>query len=139
MAEQNPGIFRERSLERISSPDQLTDYLRVTNPGIWVLLATVIALLAGILAWSTTGNLETLAQGTAFVRNGSAEIVLADATASVQPGMTVRLANEEYPISTIDTDDHGRPTARATVGAEDGTYSVQVVLESMHPIQFLLS
>lgn len=35
-------------LGRVSSPDQLTGYLRVTNPGIWVLLAAIILFLAGV-------------------------------------------------------------------------------------------
>ena len=35
MAEENRNnIYREKTLERISTPDQLTDYLKVTNPGI---------------------------------------------------------------------------------------------------------
>jgi hypothetical protein len=46
MAEgQKKQIFRQQALDRIASPDQLTDYLRVTSLGIWVILATVIFLL----------------------------------------------------------------------------------------------
>ena len=41
-------LFREKSIKRISSPEQLNDYLHVTNPGIWALLICVIVLLAGI-------------------------------------------------------------------------------------------
>ena len=44
------NIFRKKTLDRISSPEQLTDYLRVTNPGIWLVLATVVLLLAGIFS-----------------------------------------------------------------------------------------
>ncbi len=47
MSEQgNTSFFRKKSLDRISSPEQLTDYLRVTNPGIWIFLAAVVVLLA---------------------------------------------------------------------------------------------
>ena len=45
-------IFRQKTIDRISSPEQMTDYLRVTNPGIWVILVAVILLLAGVFAWS---------------------------------------------------------------------------------------
>lgn len=31
-------IFRKKSLDRISSPEQLNDYIRVANPGIWMIL-----------------------------------------------------------------------------------------------------
>ena len=136
MAEQTSNIFRKKTMDRISSPEQLTDYLRVTNPGIWLVLATVILLLAGIFVWSTVGRLETLASGTAVVRDGTAEIILAD-SGSVQSGMAVRLGGEEYLISTVEADDYGRAVVWAPVSVADGRYDVQVVLESVHPIQFL--
>ena len=41
-------IFRKKSLDRISSPEQLNDYLRVANPGIWMSLAAVIILISGM-------------------------------------------------------------------------------------------
>ncbi len=50
------GIFRKNSIERVSSPEQLNDYIRVTTPSVWVVLAALIILLAGILAWSIFGT-----------------------------------------------------------------------------------
>ena len=49
MAEEKQSIYRQKALDRISAPDQLTDYLKVTNPGVWVILTAVIILLAGVL------------------------------------------------------------------------------------------
>ena len=46
------NLFREKTLERISSPEKLTDYLRVTNPGIWAVLGAVIILLGGLFIWA---------------------------------------------------------------------------------------
>ena len=48
MTENEPTVFRKKALERMSSPEQLTDYLCVTNPGIRVLLAAVILLLGAL-------------------------------------------------------------------------------------------
>ena len=45
MTENEPTVFRKKALERMSSPEQLTDYLCVTNPGIRVLLAVAFLLL----------------------------------------------------------------------------------------------
>ena len=46
MADQNKSqIFRKSALDSISSPEQLTDYLKVTDPGVWIILAAVILLL----------------------------------------------------------------------------------------------
>ena len=52
------SIFRKKSLDRISSPDQLDDYIRVTTPSVWVALLALIVLLVGILAWSILGTVE---------------------------------------------------------------------------------
>ena len=43
-------IYREKSLERIASPEELNDYLHVTNPAVRLIMAAVIILLAGRLA-----------------------------------------------------------------------------------------
>ena len=48
MTENESTVFRKMALERISSPEQLTDYLCVTNPGIWVLLAVAFLLLGAL-------------------------------------------------------------------------------------------
>ena len=29
-------LFRQKSIDRVSSPEQLQDYMRVTNPGVWM-------------------------------------------------------------------------------------------------------
>lgn len=60
---------------RISSPDQLTDYLRVTNPGIWVLLASIILFLAGVFVWFYIGTLETVVEVKVSVEEKNALII----------------------------------------------------------------
>ena len=60
--QEKANVSRQKTRDRISSPDQLTDYLRVTNPGIWVLLASIVLFLAGVFVWFTIGTLEPLAR-----------------------------------------------------------------------------
>ena len=50
------SIFREKSLERVSSPEQLDDYIRVITPSIWLVLVAVVILILGVLAWNTLGE-----------------------------------------------------------------------------------
>ena len=35
-------IFRKKAVDRVNSPEQLNDYIRVTSPSIWMVLAGVI-------------------------------------------------------------------------------------------------
>ena len=140
MAEQKEKIFRKESLERISSPEQLTDYLRVTNPGIWIVLASIIILLGGLIAWSMVGNLETVTDSVAVIENGRAKLIVNDRTYSeITSGMTIRIDDDEYCISSVDKDEYGRTIAYAEIDKTDGRYEAEIVTESVHPIKFLFN
>lgn len=52
-------LFRKSSLDSISSPEQLNDYIKVSNPGIWLVLAALFILLAAVLVWGFTCRLPT--------------------------------------------------------------------------------
>ena len=50
-------IFREKSLNKMKSPENLDDYIKVTNFNLWMLLGAIIILICGFLIWSTFGNI----------------------------------------------------------------------------------
>ena len=64
-------LFRKSSIERVSSPEQLNDYIRVSNPGVWMILAAVIAILIGICAWGIFGRLDTKISTAGACSNGT--------------------------------------------------------------------
>ena len=45
-------------MDRVSSPEQLNDYIRVSTPSVWLVLLAGVVLLVGILAWSIFGKVE---------------------------------------------------------------------------------
>ena len=63
-------LFRQKSMEKITSPEQMNDYIRVSNPGIWMVLAAVIVLLAGVCVWGVFGRLDTSLQTGGVCQNG---------------------------------------------------------------------
>ena len=140
MAEkQESTLFRKKSMARISSPEDLTSYLRVTSPGMWIILAAVIALLVGLFAWSAVGTLETSVDATAIVQDHTAQIVAAGQGAdSIQAGMPLWISSQEFVIASVDYDEYGRATAQAEVSLPDGTYDAEIVVEQTRPIEFLL-
>lgn len=138
MTENQSTVFRKKTLERISSPEQLSSYLRVTNPGIWVILSAVILLLAGIFAWSMVGTLETTAHTTVIVEDHTAQVITTGAEA-LSPGMLLRIAGQEFTIVSAEMDDYGRMTGTAEAGLPNGIYEGTVVLDSTRPIDFLLT
>lgn len=56
--ESNNGIFREKSIDRVTGPESLNDYIRVTSPSVWIALLALVVLLVGLLAWSVFGRIE---------------------------------------------------------------------------------
>lgn len=49
-------LFREKSLQQVQSPEDLSDYIRVASPSVWLVLIAVAVLLAGALAWCVFGT-----------------------------------------------------------------------------------
>ena len=52
------SIFRQKSLDRISSPEEIDNYIRVTRPSLWLALGVIILLLAALILWSVTARIE---------------------------------------------------------------------------------
>lgn len=133
-------IFRKQSMDRISSPERLQDYIRVTNPGIWTVLAAVIVLLAGMLALSAAGDLETTLAVDATASGGVVTAVLPRSGADeVKVGMPLRIGESEANIEYVYEDSADQTTVRASMDVPDGTYDAQIVTETIKPISFLIN
>ncbi len=97
------SVFRRKALDQIRSPEQMNDYLKVTNPGIWVILAAVVLLFIGLFAWATVGKLETTAKAQAVIQDGTARVMLTEtAVLPIASDMDVRIEGEDYGISTVE-------------------------------------
>ena len=136
--EQKKQIFRQQSLDRIASPEQLNDYLHVTNVGIWAVLTIIILLLTAFFAWASLGKLETVASAKATVRDGTAQITVVE-NAEIAAGMTVRMGDAEFRVSEVGQDEMGFTVATAPVNIPDGNYDAEIVVETLSPISFLLT
>ena len=56
-------IFRQESLERLSSPERLDQLMRVVNPKSWIPLATIGFLSVTALTWSIFGRIPITVEG----------------------------------------------------------------------------
>lgn len=50
-------LFRKKSLERLSNPDDIDDYIKISSPSVWWILAAILIILAGTLIWSFFGTI----------------------------------------------------------------------------------
>ena len=153
-------LFREKSLEAVESPESLNDYLRVTSPGVWLVLAAVIALLVGAILWGVFGHIRTTAPVAVTVEGGKAVCYVPYSKADgIMKQGAVTVEGTEYPLDTaaecelvVLAEDTSIRLLRAgelsagdpvvLVPAEtdlaDGVYAGVAVTEDLHPISLLL-
>ena len=131
-------LFRKKSIDKISSPEKLDDYLKISTPSLWLVMFAVIALLVGILVWSSVAKLETKINAVASITNKTGEIILTGSDADkVKSEMKVYVGNIESNVEYVQYDDLGRAIAFCDVDLPDGNYKVEIITETIHPISFL--
>lgn len=149
--EQRP--LQEKSIERVSSPEQLNDYVRVSSPGVWAVLAAVLILLAGAFVWGILGRLETAVPAVVISRDGAAVCCYDTAYgAEVGAGMPVRVGGEELSLVSVsseavqlgaDAPEAGFDAGQYVYVSElsgsvgDGVYEAEIVVDSIAPLSFL--
>ena len=154
------NLFRQKSLERISSPEQLNAYIRVYTPSVWMLLAAIVILLVGVCVWGVFGHLDTtlsvaaIAQDgtvTAYVREGDIAKVKAEAVVTVNGDIVKIWAIDDQPVQVDEGfSEYARHVGDLQQGAwvyavkldanyPDGVYTAQIVIDSVSPMSFVLN
>lgn len=138
----NETIFRKKSLDKVKSPESLDDYIQVSSPGVWLLLISILLLLAGACVWGVFGRIESTVPSTVRIENGAAVCYVAeDDVSSVQTDLTVRFADSEAHIAAIGgKEDMGFacPLSEAS-SLPDGFYAGKIVVGTYKPISFILN
>ena len=130
-----------QNVRRISSPEQLNDYLKVTNPKVWVLLVAVVLLVAGLLLWSGYTTVESYAVGTGRAVGGELVVTFNDATKAnkVEPGMDMEVGDVHTEVLTVGSDENGNVVAFGRANIPDGSYDVRVGYKTTQVISMLLN
>jgi hypothetical protein len=141
----NNKIFRKKSIDKINSPEQLNEFITVSKPSIWLLLAAIILLLIGVCVWGVFGTLETKESVVISVNNGVGHLYLTyDQLDSVSEGMTVYVNDSEGTVTGIDyapvnVNDGWYYDASVRINISDGVYTSQIITDSVAPIYFLFN
>lgn len=132
--------YRKISLERIQSPEELNQYLHVTNPSVWVLLTAVILLLAGLLIWASFTQIDSLAYGRAEVRQGTMTVHFDDENAAkqVEVGMQISVGEVRAEIHSLGRDEQGI-FALAFTDLADGEYQAKVLYKQTQILRLLFN
>lgn len=153
-------IFREKTLQKVSSPEQLNEYIRASSPGVWMVLAAIAVLLLGVCVWGVFGHMDTVVPALVVCEDGNTHCYVARQDyQSIAPGMPVRVNGEERTIVSIarlpeevseslsvyieHTDCLQGATwvyaVQLDEGVDEGAYAAQIVTERIAPASFLLN
>jgi len=156
----NEQLFRKKSIDRVSSPEQLDAYIRVANPGVWLVLIAIAALLVGVCVWGVLGHLDTTVDAVAVCENNSVTLYAKDEDGkNVQIGLEVRIGEDTASVTAIspvpikaqaELSDYACHVGG--FGAEnwvyavhtdavlpDGVYSAKIIVESVSPMSFVVN
>lgn len=158
MSEENARIFRKKSIEQLSAPEDLMDYLRVTGPGIWLVVIGIAALLVGLIVWAVTGSINTYITVPAQVENGVIHCyVLQEDMKESEDEIEIWVGDQEMTAQAEDNEDLVLDTkdapalyetgylkagknvvvVSAPTNLKDGFYQADLVLSSVQPMKLL--
>lgn len=98
MAEKENNLFRKSSLERVSSPEQLNEYIKITNPSLIVILLGILAIVVSGVIWVFAGGIPETTKMNGVVFNEPSEsktlhcFVSVGASQNIKEGMDVQIS-----------------------------------------------
>ena len=150
----------DKKVKKVDSPEQLNQYIRLSNPGVWILLIAIVILLIGVCAWGYFGKIDTKINTVAISSDYKSYVYIKEIDLEkVKNGMKVEIANNEnkYEIVEIETtpekvteelSEYARHLGNFQIGEwvykcklnsslREGTYSANIVIESIAPMVFI--
>lgn len=154
-------IFREKSLKKIASPEQMNDYIRVSSPSVWMVLTAVIVLLAGVCVWGMFGHLDTAVQTGGVCTDGRLTVLVGEEDHDkIKENAVISVDGVEYAVAEITNapirvDDQIDPYVvhlagftegdwvyrlyADVPGLADGVYAASVITERVRALDFVLN
>ena len=151
-------IFREKSLKRVASPEELDNYIRVTNPSVWILLSCIIIFLLGLCAWGYFGRLTSTLEVYGSSLDGVYTVyVTGEDFLKLKEGMVIRTDEEEgkitslipYPTPASAVYPRGQLSrfgldastplfpVHCDLVLHDGNYDSEIILEEIRPFELV--
>ena len=156
----NKHLFKKSNIDRVSSPEQLKDYVKVANPGVWMVISAIAILLAGVIVWGFIGRIDTTMASAIVTDGGESVMYIGETDAKkLEVGMTVRSEGKEYTVTAISNtpikadsslSDYAIYASGLTEGEwvyevkidgehSNGVQKAEIVIESISPISFILN
>ena len=151
-------VFRDKAIERISSPERLNDYVKLSDPGVWFILAAIVVILAGACIFGAVGHVDSTVPGVGISKRGRLTcLVKKEYGDRFGDNMKLKIDGRKYeaslrsdkPVTVEDTtDSYALHIGNLQPGEwvyeidadglfDDGSYDVELVTEEISPLSFL--
>ena len=153
----NP-ILTKSSGEKVTSPEGLNDYIKVSNIGVWMILSVIFILLISVFVWGIFGSLKESITAAGVARDGCVTCYVQSA-ADVQVGNTVTIGDktgsvvsvsdtplsekqlseqyDEYTLYMLQPKEWNYEIKIECKDCEDGIQTLKIIYDNKHPISFL--
>ena len=158
------NVFREETVNKINSPENLNEYIKVANQGVWLVLGAILMLLVGGLFWCIFAKLETKIDSAVVVQGNTAKCYLQEDDGQyVEEEMFIEIDGNKYQLG-----EHSSNMEKLRVGNEqdevylhimnqqtdgwymiyeiegfenkaDGVYKGTIIIDSVSPISFIIN
>ena len=153
--------LKNEKTNKITSPEQVNDYIKTSNPAAWLIILSAVILLASIFVWTIFGTLDvTVKAGGVATENGivcyvseSEDIAVGDkvksgdltgevVSVSEKPVSKMKITEsldvDEYTLYCLDLSDWNYIVEISMPeSTSDGYVEVEITKETIKPISFL--
>lgn len=143
--------------DKVNTPDDLNDYIKISNPSLWVVLIAIIIFLIGILVWGIFGKLYVTVTVPTYVNGGHAISLINDTDIdSIEEGKKIMINSVDgiivsksstkekisdpslFGISNTEAISYDSAYfATSNIDIGNGSYEAEIVVDEVPPISFL--
>lgn len=161
-------LYREKSVDKFTSADELNNYTKANHPSLWVLLSALLCIAVGFLIWTFVGDISITVSASASVEDDIATLYIHNEEAKPVDAKQEVLINDSFFIITEKSSNPEKVTqefmnenpkivelgkfklndyyiaASAELKASEskvsnGTYSSEITVEHIKPIKFIFN
>ncbi len=155
--EEKNKLFRQKSLDIATAPDEIDGYIKTVKPSIWIILIAVAVFLLGVLVWASLTTIDTTIKGHCEVSNGQAVFYISEENfKKVQEDSKLVIKDKNYNLTSVigpvQAEDDSSALHAGGIKANDwyymlcaktdmpdGGYDSYILVESITPIDFILN
>lgn len=127
------NIFRQKSIKEMQSPDNLKEYIKVVNPGIWFVCVACLLLLIGVFIWGVFGRVEDKVAVTAVCQNG---VLLCEYNEKFKNEMPAVFGDSKGSVVSVSS---AGTKIKVEDTLSDGIYSGYVIVGEISPVSFIFN